>query len=302
MLFCNRIMSQSFQVKILICLMLLFCMRSIDVLAQVSILPDTASASAMPAFYPDSIKASALLQLDSVLQTYQTPAQSDILIQSLHQTRVPYWIFIIFLILFALITLIRFRYAKEFNDVFTVFMSNSTMQQVYREALVSGIRPGYVMMNFNFITLTALWVYLIADEVTHQWSEYNYLLLPASWIVIMLILVLRNISIQLASYITNKHKEVGFFHFTELQIFRAGGILLYPFILLQFYAPLDIAYIASIAASVIISTFFLYRYFRVYGAVSQANGQNLFHFLIYICTLEIAPVLIGIKLILNNIH
>jgi hypothetical protein len=288
--------------NIVFCVLLFLGSLYTNASAQVNNNLDSVSINATADFSIDSIKPSALLQLDSVLNNYQIPTQTDELIQPLHRTTVPYWLFFIFLNLFALITLIRFRYAKEFNDVFSVFMSNSTMQQVYREALVSGIRPGYVLMNINFITLTALWIYLIVKDSALPWLDYRDYLIPALWITILLILVFRNISIHLAAYVTNKHKEIGFFHFTELQIFRAGGILLYPLVLLQCYAPPAIASVSSAAAFIIISTFFLYRYFRVYGVVSQTYGNNLFHFLIYICTLEIAPVLIGIKLILNNIH
>jgi hypothetical protein len=241
-------------------------------------------------------------RLDSLLNLYASPNQDAVLLQPIRSSRIPYWIFIIFLFLFSLITLIRFRYTKEFKDTFTVFVNNSTFQQVYREALVSGIRPGYVLMNINFITLTALWIYFYSLHNIPTLFERIELVLPVSWGIIAALLALRFLLIHLTGYIITKARELKFFHFTELHIFRAGGILLFPLILMQFYAPNPISRAASVASIIIFITFFLYRYLRAYSIVSQAYGKNLFHFLIYICALEIAPVLIGVKLILKNIQ
>lgn len=257
-------------------------------------------SSLMNINYGDSI--SNTLETNPRLINSVSHLSDSMILQPLRHTLIPFWIFPIFLILFALITLIRFKYSKEFNDVFTVFFSNSVFQQVYREASVSGIRPGYVLLNINFILLTALWIYLYAIRNLQSIHSHVNILLPASFILITLILIIRYFAVQFVSYIISKPKELKFFHFTELQIFRAGGIILFPLILIQYYAPDTISKIASVLALIIFITFFLYRYLRAYHMVSQAYGKNLFHFLIYICTLEIAPVLIGAKLILKNIQ
>lgn len=276
----------------------LFSISSFIVSAQSSLVTDS-----VPAVSPiHTNEPLSFNSLDSILKSYASPARDEKLIQPIRVTRTPFWTFIIFLFLFALIAFIRFRYTKEFNDTFTVFINNSTFQQVYREAMVSGIRPGYVLMNINFITLTALWVYVFVLRNYNSINISEQLIIPFSWLLIASILMARYFFIQFTAYIITKSKELKFFHFTELHIFRAGGILLFPFILIQYYAPDMVSEIASIIALIIFITFFLYRYLRAYSIVSQAYGKNLFHFFIYICTLEITPVLIGVKLILKNIQ
>ncbi len=270
--------------------------------AQVISNIDTPTHTLVRPITPDSIHTSAVTKLDSVLQTLQMSSQNESLIQPFHQVRIPYWIFIIFLILFSLLTLVRFRYTKDFQDTFSVFTNNSTFQQVYREASVSGLRPGYMLLNINFITMTSLWIYLIIIHGQNRLAGNEDLILPVAWIMILLLLLLRSMLINITSYIVNKPKEIGFFHFAELQIFRAGGIILFPFILLQFYAPAFIATIATNIGLAILILFFFYRYIRVFATLSQVYDKSLFHFLIYICALEIAPVLIGLKLILNTIQ
>lgn len=281
-----------------------FCMIALLILSVNAVLmaqTDTATLRPAISLQPDTINTGALAKLDSALNEYGSNQSSAMMIQPLHDQPIPYFLFVIFLGLFALITLIRFRYSKEFNDSISVFMNNSNLQQSYREALVSGVRPGNIMLMVNFITLLSIWIYLNTLTDQYSISRYGYLTIILSWLIILLILVIRTITIRIAAYLTNKSKEVGFFHFIELQLVRIVGIALFPLVLLQGYAPQLIAKSSSYVILALLLLMFLYRYFRVYGTLSQAYGKNLFHFLIYICALEIAPVLIGIKLILKNI-
>ena len=76
------------------------------------------------------------------------------------------------------------------------------------------------------------------------------------------------------------------------------GIVLFPFIIaLAFMNQMyyQVAFTLSIA---VIGFFYLYRFFLGYSSVHKKVKINLFHFLIYLGALEIAPILLINKLLL----
>ena len=79
---------------------------------------------------------------------------------------------------------------------------------------------------------------------------------------------------------------------------KMAGIYLLPFLILLSFTQGDLYHIFLILSWVGIAILFVYRFILTFGAVHNQIRVNLFHFFLYLCAFEIAPVLLIYKLLL----
>jgi hypothetical protein len=235
------------------------------------------------------------------MRQYSTAKPISVIQNEMKRTY-PYWVIYIFLFLLALITFVRVQYTKEFNEVFYVMRSNIITQQIYREAPSSGLRIAYFLLNLNFIIILGIWLLYIIKKTGYFRIYDDWVLLSAITALIILVMVLRYLFLLLASLMFSAGKEISYYNYNELQIFRCAGLILFPVLALLYFSPQPYSKIFFMFSLVIIGTFFLYRYLRGFEIGKAYFFRNIFHFLIYICTLEIAPILIGIRFVSNLLH
>ena len=77
----------------------------------------------------------------------------------------------------------------------------------------------------------------------------------------------------------------------------ALGILLIPFNLLIAYGPDDAVSGVIVLALIMIALVYAFRFIRGVFIAGRFVALHLFHFLLYICTVELAPALIVAKAI-----
>jgi hypothetical protein len=214
----------------------------------------------------------------------------------------PYWIIYIFLLLLGLITFVRVQYTKEFGEVFYVLRNNIITLQVYREAPSSGLRIAYFLLNINFVVTLAAWLLFLFKKAGsfRLYEDWQILSCLAGFVI--LAMLLRYIFLVFTSWLFEAGKDISYFNYTELQIFRCAGLILFPVIMLLYFSPQPFSNIFLLLSFIIAGTFFLYRYLRGFEIGRSYFMGNIFHFLVYICTLEIAPVLIGVKFVTNLLH
>ena len=93
-------------------------------------------------------------------------------------------------------------------------------------------------------------------------------------------------------------KELRLYSFTIIIFSIALGILLIPFNLLIAYGPAEAVPGVITLALVAIGLLLGFRFVRGIFIGGRVLASNLFHFLLYICTVEIAPALIIAKAVM----
>lgn len=230
----------------------------------------------------------------------QDQISQPVLVEIPHQQLLPEWMFWVFLGQLGLIVFVRATFRREFAEVFTVFVNSTLVQQLFRETQAGGMRMSYFLMNVVFAISLGTWIYLAMKINSSGMSYADYILYPAIVITVIVLLSARSIALSLTAWLLRSPKELGLFEFTDWQLFRATGVLLYPFNAFLAYANSPLRYYVFALTLVILITFLLFRVLRGFEIGRTYFGQNFFHFLVYLCALEIAPVLIGIRYFLNS--
>lgn len=207
------------------------------------------------------------------------------------------WKFYLSFILLALLALIRFSYAKEFDELFNVFKNLGPSQQMYRE-LGTGVSFGTVLLNLFSATVLSFYVFLLFNYFGNIQIEQGWVMVFSSLVVVFFLLV-RYVSLKLASVLLPFRKEITLYNFYEIQINRSMGVALFPMLLLIAFSKNPFNEYALYFSIVVASIFFFLRYLKGFNIGSNYFGRDLLHFLLYICALEIAPVLIIIRVLLN---
>lgn len=96
-------------------------------------------------------------------------------------------------------------------------------------------------------------------------------------------------------------KEVAEYNFTITLFLSILGLILMPCNLILGFAPHTMATISLYFIGIVTVLVLGYLAFRAFLIGSKFLGANRFHFFVYLCTVEIAPILLIVKVIKNSL-
>ncbi len=209
--------------------------------------------------------------------------------------------FLFYLILgvVSLLAFIKLVFPKFFRNLFMLFFQTSLRQKQTREQLLQDSWAS-LLINLLFFLSAGLFLTLLTNYNDWSslpfWKLYGYITA-----FIVLIYVGKFLFISFSGWVFNNKEAAQSYVFLVSMVNRIMGILLIPFIIfLAFGNPqiLNIVITISIGLVVIL---FLYRYLVSFGSLRNDLKINPFHFFIYLCAVEILPMLLIYKLLVNYI-
>jgi hypothetical protein len=211
------------------------------------------------------------------------------------ENRDAFFYFVIGLVLyFALMRLIFFKYV---STMFTLFFRATLRQQQLREQLLQAPLPA-LLINIFFIISAATYCTFLADYYRLEFADNFWTTLLYAIILIAGIYLVKFIFLNAVGWI------FGISHVTDTYIFivflinKMIGIFLLPFIaLLAFPTPGLVKPVITVSY-ILVGGMLLYRFVISYRPVRNEIKLSRFHFFIYLCAFEIAPLLLIYKVLL----
>jgi len=212
------------------------------------------------------------------------------------------WIAFILLFCIILFTYIRFNYRKRLGQIFKAFFSERDVNQLVREGnlFYEGIS---VPLFINYTLIISLFVYF-ASKNFHRTIQYSSgLIIYGKIILIMgLIYLLKILIVQVIGFIFKSIKETTQ-HILIIYIFnQVLGLILLPFLIIIYYATYFASFNSYVfySALIMVLLVYLFRIFRLaFFGLFQSKFSNFYLFL-YLCTVEILPLLILTKFMINR--
>lgn len=234
---------------------------------------------------------------DSILSASHLPVNQK-LIQA-RKISFSGYLFFICVFLFAFLVFVKINYAKEFSELFLVVSNMGLNQQLYRE-LAGSISVPVLMMNLFSLSIITLYFFQLEKLYLINVSLSNWEMIGAIATLVCSVFIFRFLLIRFLRIIFPFRKEVSFYYFTESQIFRLIGLVLFPVVLLLAFGTPKIAELTQYLSFCLLAVFFIFRLSRGFVIGKEFFSNSKFHFLLYICTLEIAPFVILIKIFLRS--
>lgn len=208
------------------------------------------------------------------------------------------WFLFVLLLVLGYLTAVTSVYSEQISDVFRGFLNFNAASQIFREKghliTISGM-----LLYLLFVISGGVLLFQItqAFEARITGSPVYDLLLCI--LGVSVVYMLRHLLLWVVSGIFPFGKETSMFAFLIGNTNKALGIVLVPFLFLVAYAP------ESLQMPSLWFTLGLLGIVHAYRAVTglMVAGTHLqnhkFHFFMYLCVVEIAPVLILVKMVIG---
>ena len=201
------------------------------------------------------------------------------------------------LVLVFLFGFVNNVFPQYFSKLFKQFSQSSLRMIQYREQLLQN-SFGSLIINICFILSFSLMSTLLIFNrhllALSFWEGFFYISLFFTFLYIG-----KYISLQIAGYVFNSKELVNTYIFVVFMINKVLGVLLVPFILiLAFAKPIFHPYAIG-GAALITVLLILYRYLFSLTSVRNKLHISSFHFFLYLCAIEILPLTILYKFIVQ---
>jgi len=205
-----------------------------------------------------------------------------------------FYVIIALVIIFALLKL---AFAKYFNDLFRVFFRTTLKQRQIKEQLMQTPLPS-LMFNGFFVASAGLYANLLLHyfdftPVNNFWLLYLYCCIGLS-----IIYLVKFVGLIICGWLFNMKKAADSYIFIVFIINKVIGISLLPFLGLLGFTDGVMYSVALVLSWCCVGGLLLYRFILGFAAIRNEVRFNLFHFFLYLCAFEIAPLLLIYKLLL----
>jgi len=201
--------------------------------------------------------------------------------------------------LLAFLGVIKMAYPKYFQNIFRLFFQTSLRQKQTPEQITRGYVPGF-LLNLLFFMVGGMIIAIYGIQQNWLKGPLWLLILDCSGILAAIYLVKYAVTF-FAGWVFNVQIAAGTYTFIVFLINRVIGIILLPLlILLSFYGSGVQSVIFTIAASIVVFLL-IYRYALSLTVIRKNLKVSALHFFIYLCAVEVMPLLVIYKVLFNEI-
>lgn len=259
-----------------------------------------ASAYELENTNPFEIGVKDTVETEKIAPVVIEQEQENLYIQPTEQKSQKSFYFTLTIIGLVLFTLALTLFRGQLSTVIRALRNSNVLSLAFRKRESEGLLLSFVFLYFFFFFNLAFFVYLIIDNLATPIEAplYTYSLFLGGSIGLFL---LKHIVLSVTGAIFPIEKELSLYSFTIMLAAILLGIILYPLcVMIAFLPPGMINLFIGLG---ILSAIILYG-LKVLRGLFIANRVIIFHkfhFLLYLCTVEIAPALIFYKLVNNQL-
>jgi hypothetical protein len=206
-----------------------------------------------------------------------------------------FWVFLVVLILMAFIvaggrSAIRMAYQAVTSD--------NALRQIYKEPMGWG-SLGYLALYAMFWINTGIFIFLLMSyyRMKPPFGQFGTFL--ACILGVSSLILLKHAVLYLVAKVFPIEKEVRTYNFIIMTVGIILGLILMPInIFIAYSKPSMSPYFVYLGIAVVVMAY-LVRSLRSLPIAAPFLIDNRFHFLLYLCTIEIAPLLVISKIIMG---
>lgn len=225
--------------------------------------------------------------------------QPKFMIENEYRHRGKEELFYILLSVITVLALIKIIYPKYFSNMFGLFFqttlrSKQTRDQLLQNALAS------LLMNFLFIACGGIYIALVVQMKGWVSVDFWWLILYSA-IILLIIYAIKFGFLHFIGWVFNTKEATNTYIFIVFLSNKIIAVALLPFVVILAFTGGQIAEVAFIVSLFLIIAMLLYRYLVSLGSVRADLSINPLHFFLYLCTVEILPLLLIYKAAFNYI-
>lgn len=204
------------------------------------------------------------------------------------------WISILFFVCLLILAWIQTYSSKRLSQIFRAVAQPHFVNQLEREGNIFSERIT-LGLGFIYYTVSSIFIFqLLSSFGILPQGIHN--IAATSFILISLFFyqMFKSLAIYFSGFIFNTSDSARLYQLNSLIFNHIIGIILFPITILAFYWQTDIFLYVGITTTLLL---LLYRLFRGILTGLANKNFNLFYLFLYLCTLEILPLLLLYKVI-----
>lgn len=210
-----------------------------------------------------------------------------------------YWQGILMLILFSIYVVIRVSEPKKILKIFISVFSLQEAKQLFREEIKLTKRIS-LLMGIVFVLVIAFLIQFTNHYFGLILNDYSQIQQYLFFIVVACLAYLVKFLINYALAYISSNKELGKEYLFNVFIFsQAIGIIIFPLIVCLQFTKYPTEWFLY-PALIICAGFYVLRMFRVFIISATEQNIGILYIFMYLCALEILPMLVLIKFLLVN--
>ncbi len=209
------------------------------------------------------------------------------------------FLFWIFLITLSLMALVVANGRTTLRDAYQALMSNNSLRHVYRlQAGWGNIAQlalyGLFLINASIFAFLMIYRFVGKPPMNQFWT-FSFCVLG-----VCAVFFVKHTILYIVSSVFPIAKEVKLYNFIIITSGILLGLVLLPLNIFIAYSPEILGNLLTYIAFGAIALVYLVRSLRSLSVASPFLGTDQFHFFIYLCTVEFAPILILTKLLISK--
>lgn len=209
------------------------------------------------------------------------------------------FLFWVFLITLSMMALVVANARSSVRNAYLALLSNNALRQIYR------IHAGwgnvaqlalYGLFLLNAAIFAFLMVYrFVGQPSTNQFWTFLYCVVGVS-----VAFLIKHTVLYIVSSVFPIAKEVKLYNFIIITSGILLGLILLPLNIFIAYSPEILGNLLTYTAFCAIGIVYLVRSLRSLSVASPFLATDQFHFLVYLCAVEIAPLFVLAKLLISK--
>lgn len=194
---------------------------------------------------------------------------------------------------------IKTAFPKFFGNIFKLFSQPSFRQKQTREQISQDSLPS-LLMNLYFIVVAGIFISVVASQKNWVSISFWWLLLYAT-VILAIIYSGKFLFLRFTGWVFNAQEAAETYAFIVFLINKMLGVILVPALLLIAFSYGPVNSVVLTITVCIVVLLMIYRYAVSLGAVRKTLQVSPFHFFIYLCAVEVVPLLLIYKVLFNKI-
>lgn len=230
----------------------------------------------------------------SIFEAKNRPTFLDIELPQQHKNNL--LLFVVLSILLSFITLLKVLFTKDFEELISILKNKNIATQIYRSQHQEGSFLSLFLI-INFIVVSAILFVLIVNYFHEQKNDFSYLSLSISTFLFTFFLLIKVAILKLIGNTFDIQDNIDKYLFNYFAILKTIGIIEIPIAFIWLVSSTSVQFFLLIVLAALLLAALVVIAFRGLSTSINLMYKSLYHFLIYICIVELVPVFLLIKLL-----
>jgi len=211
------------------------------------------------------------------------------------------WMLLLGVVLLAILGWVRVHYPKRLIQVAESITKERILKQTMREEFLLSHQASFVYIIL-YLAISGLLFYLFSKNLGITLFEADSSLQVLAFVAIAgILLLIRSLGLKLLRILAQGDYGLEQYHFHSFLCYMLLGVGAFPFVFLSLFLSPEYA---QYLLWVVILAGLAFYIFRIFWGVREARLQGVpWHYLIlYLCTLEILPVIVLTKFVLDLLN